>query len=472
MVTRLTKGRENTELIDTVASLPEATRRIFQVDFHHVRAHTDIYGNEAADRLAGRGAAGRISPHAYAWTEHFAGPMGTPPPPQPPEDPLDKVCDALRRLRVLGEAVGRFWNATLVENLSVHAICHSINLIVAVQTPQTGSANTVTTHLLFLSKVGRITKDIPILPKLSEMVSLLNYLSVVPEDRPLISHIHTRTPPHPYHLPPHPPQKKGVPFGTCVISRSHDEHQSSILLCALPPGNPMARQPRGNAQDPARKRRLDEFDRRLTAVEGQVRTHEDRMENLEYRFELETSYRYIRIENSPGLDQMFKDLAAKTMENSEIRERTGQVLMREIREVLEREVDEGELSATSQTSNARRKWHPPYGRQHLTHLIWHLWWIYALGLGIIAATCACNKGNPHAWLSPQSRMCLIGLCIFTHSTPLGDQYKLQVFPDRGPAVCRRKGYGKGKEGKGKDGKGKGGKGKGKGKGKAGGNQEG
>ena len=175
----------------------------------------------------------------------------------------------------------------------------------------------------------------------------------------------------------------------------------------------MARQPRGNAQDPARKRRLDEFDRRLTAVEGQVRTHEDRMENLEYRFELETSYRYIRIENSPGLDQMFKDLAAKTMENSEIRERTGQVLMREIREVLEREVDEGELSATSQTSNARRKWHPPYGRQHLTHLIWHLWWIYALGLGIIAATCACNKGNPHAWLSPQSRMCLIGLCIFT-----------------------------------------------------------
>ena len=103
VVTRLTKGRENTELIDTVASLLEATRRIFQVDFKDVRAHTDIYGNEAADRLAGRGAAGRISPHAFAWTENFAGPMGTPPPPQPPEDPLDKVCNALRLLRVLGK---------------------------------------------------------------------------------------------------------------------------------------------------------------------------------------------------------------------------------------------------------------------------------------------------------------------------------------------------------------------------------
>ena len=125
----------------------------------------------------------------------------------------------------------------------------------------------------------------------------------------------------------------------------------------------MARQPRANAQDPARKRRLDEFDRRLTAMEGQVRTHEDRMENLEYRFELETAYRYLRIENSPGLDQMFKDLAAKTMENAEIRERTGQVLMREIREVFEREVEEGELSATSQANNPRRKWHTPAARK-------------------------------------------------------------------------------------------------------------
>ena len=61
VVTRLTKGRENTELIDTVASLLEATRRIFQVDFKHIRARTDIYGNEAADRLAGRGAAGNLT---------------------------------------------------------------------------------------------------------------------------------------------------------------------------------------------------------------------------------------------------------------------------------------------------------------------------------------------------------------------------------------------------------------------------
>jgi hypothetical protein len=218
---------------------------------------------------------------------------------------------------------------------------------------------------------------------------------------------------------------------------------------------------------------LDEFDRRLTAVEGQVRTHEDRMENLEYRFELETSYRYIRIENSPGLDQMFKDLAAKTMENSEIRERTGQVLMREIREVLEREVDEGQLQATSQTNNARRKWHPPAVRKAT---------LDALNLAPLVDLCSRagdNRYNLRMQQGEPSRVAFTAIknvlnwALYIYSQHAnGEQYKLQVFPDRGPAVRRRKGYGKGKEGKGKDGKGKGGKGKGKGKGKAGGNQEG
>ena len=182
----------------------------------------------------------------------------------------------------------------------------------------------------------------------------------------------------------------------------------------------MARQPRANAQDPARKRRLDEFDRRLTAMEGQVRTHEDRMENLEYRFELETAYRYLRIENSPGLDQMFKDLAAKTMENAEIRERTGQVLMREIREVFEREVEEGELSATSQANNPRRKWHTPAARKatldafNVASLV-HPWWTSALALGIIGIICVCNKVSPLAWCSMQSKICSTGPYMYIHS---------------------------------------------------------
>lgn len=143
----------------------------------------------------------------------------------------------------------------------------------------------------------------------------------------------------------------------------------------------MARPPRGNAQDPARKRLLDEFDRRLTAMEGQVRTHEDRMENLEYRFELETSYRYIRIENSPGLDQMFKDLAAKTMENSEIRERSVNARWTRDNYKLPAKQTMPGVNGTPQQS----------GKQLWTQLTWPLWWIYALGLGITDTTCVLTR---------------------------------------------------------------------------------
>lgn len=75
-VTRLNKCKDNDELVDTVAILVEAVRRVFQLDFQHARAHSDIYGNEAADRLAARGAAGRISPHPQVWIQPPPWPNG------------------------------------------------------------------------------------------------------------------------------------------------------------------------------------------------------------------------------------------------------------------------------------------------------------------------------------------------------------------------------------------------------------
>ena len=86
-VTYLSKARENVELIDTVAALVTAVRRLFTLSFQHVRAHTGIYGNEVADRLADRGAHGRVSPHATTWTERPPGPLGDPPEPPPPARP-------------------------------------------------------------------------------------------------------------------------------------------------------------------------------------------------------------------------------------------------------------------------------------------------------------------------------------------------------------------------------------------------
>ena len=99
----------------------------------------------------------------------------------------------------------------------------------------------------------------------------------------------------------------------------------------------MARVPRNaGGADPKRKRKFDDLDRGLTAVENQGQAHADRIDSLELRFELECAYRYIRVESSPGLAEMFTGIQDGAIPTNEIRERTGQVLTREIREVLER----------------------------------------------------------------------------------------------------------------------------------------
>lgn len=55
------------------------------MNFKHVRAHTGVVGNEMADQLAARGVLGYISPHARAWTERPAVPMGQDPRPPAPK---------------------------------------------------------------------------------------------------------------------------------------------------------------------------------------------------------------------------------------------------------------------------------------------------------------------------------------------------------------------------------------------------
>ena len=85
LATRLANPTTNKQLAESVASL---------VTMEHVRGHTGIYGNEVADRLADRGARGRVSPHAPHWITPPPGPMGgqvDPPRPKPKARPKRQV---------------------------------------------------------------------------------------------------------------------------------------------------------------------------------------------------------------------------------------------------------------------------------------------------------------------------------------------------------------------------------------------
>ena len=67
IATGLNRDKENGALSESVAALVSSVRRKFVLNFRHVYGHTGVHGNEVADRLADRGALGRVSPHAQSW---------------------------------------------------------------------------------------------------------------------------------------------------------------------------------------------------------------------------------------------------------------------------------------------------------------------------------------------------------------------------------------------------------------------
>lgn len=102
VTTRLTKCKDNHELVESVAQLVSATRNQFHLTFQHVKGHLGIHGNEVADKLADRGFLGRVSPHATFWTIRPEGPLGRPPAPAPKRAPR-----VLRRPAAAGPRQGR-----------------------------------------------------------------------------------------------------------------------------------------------------------------------------------------------------------------------------------------------------------------------------------------------------------------------------------------------------------------------------
>ena len=124
----------------------------------------------------------------------------------------------------------------------------------------------------------------------------------------------------------------------------------------------MARPQRNAAEN--RKRKMDDHERRLRDLEQDHTGLADRVDTLELRLELETSYRFLRVEHSAALTALFQDVEQGNVEKKDIRERAGQALSREVREVLEQNLGEADLLAKSNgLSGGRCRWAPVAERQ-------------------------------------------------------------------------------------------------------------
>ena len=231
-------------------------------------------------------------------------------------------------------------------------------------------------------------------------------------------------------------------------TRSHDSSTRSRIHSAPPDLVLLMARGNGNGGGgEARKRNLDEMERRLQGVEDAHTGLKTRLDNVELCLELETSYKFLRVESSSGLHALFQEVEAGTCPKSEIRAQAGQALAREVREVLERETDEGQLKAKSdELSNSRRRW-PTAAERTATLDSWQLErvveWVSKQGQGYSVRL---RQGEPSRLCHEQVQKCLNwSLFVYSKLAPQGASH-LQVYPDRGP---KQRSKGKGGKGNGR-----------------------
>ena len=206
----------------------------------------------------------------------------------------------------------------------------------------------------------------------------------------------------------------------------------------------------------AKKRKWDDLDRRLTSLETTSTDHEHRLDTVEYRLEMETSYRFLRCENSQSLKTLFDQVEQGEVQKQEIRVRAGQAVTREVREIMEREVDETYYKQQSDDlSGGRRVWPTAAARKGVLDsfsLAELVEWVTKHQSGVYSIRL--KPGEPSRQMSEAVKQ-TINWTLYTYGKLAGpEQSKMQLYPDKGP---KQRAKGKGKQ------KGKGGKGKGKGR---------
>ena len=218
-----------------------------------------------------------------------------------------------------------------------------------------------------------------------------------------------------------------------------------------------------------RKRKLDEFFRRLEAQEDNLAGLVPRVDRLEQRIEAAEAYRYVRVENSTTLSELWTAMEAEGAPRGELRQRAEQGLNQELKTVFGLELDEGTLKTKSDTlSNNKRTWPVKVARDttaenfNLGNLVE---WVSKAGSGF---TLRLRPGEPSRLCFQQIKETINWTLFVIKQVQVdnGSNATLQIFPDRGPWQ-RAQAQNKGQGGKGQKGKGRGraGKGKGGGKGK-------
>ena len=194
-----------------------------------------------------------------------------------------------------------------------------------------------------------------------------------------------------------------------------------------------------------------------------------RVDRMEQRLEAAAAYRYIRVEHSTTLAELWAAMENEGAPRGELHQRAAQGLNQELKTVFGLDLDEAVLKAKSDTlSNNKRTWPAKVARDSIAesfNLGNMVEWVSKAGTGF---TLRLRPGEPLRLCFQQIKESINWTLYVIKQVQVeqGTNATLQLFPDRGPWQ-RAQAQNKGQGGKGPKGKGKGrhGQGKGGGKGK-------
>eukprot|EP00438_Fugacium_kawagutii_P009511 Skav209387 [mRNA] locus=scaffold3334:137441:141157:+ [translate_table: standard] len=464
--TRLTKATDNMDLVDKVASLVVQVRQFFTLTFEHVKGHTGIYGNEVADRLADRGSQGRVSPHSHHWVTPPAGPMGHPPPPPAPKrNPRPR---AMRRPEAApGTRHTGGWNMMSCPlcqknfrscDLPQHQpTCRGpgdANLKCQYCQQVYGSIGARKNHEKF-SHPAEALRDglITSIPKRARKQQVL-WLPTLSPLQGLSRFIHFMA------------DICGSLAFVSVPTRFEQTARFHLLV---------SRWMTSTANE--RKRKMEALSKQVEEHATALAQLTPRVDRLEEKVEQAEAYRYLRVEHSVVLGDLFGQIESGNLQKKELRKRTEEGLAQEVKTVLCGDTAEDKLQQKSdELSRGNRTWDNKETRT-----------AEATAFSLAGLVDWVQKQGPQGWgvrlkhgeasrAQFQRVVDKVNWYLRVHkevAVSEGQPSPVQVYQDRGPwqrfrANNKGTDKGKGNKGQGNKGRGKGGKGKGKGnKGKGG-----
>ena len=171
-----------------------------------------------------------------------------------------------------------------------------------------------------------------------------------------------------------------------------------------------------------RKRKVDELAKRMDDNEALLASLVPRVDRLEQRVESSEAYRYVRVENSSSLAELWTAMETEGAPRNELRQRAEAGIKQELKTLYSLDLDEQTLKNKSDAlSNQKRDWPTKVARDSTKDSFSWTTWLNGFQRLAMASPCALSLGSLVGFVFNKSRKWLIGRCMWSKQCRLKKQ---------------------------------------------------